>query len=317
MKITVNVETKMWPTREPFVISRGVMSQTESVVVTLTDKAGNRGRGKGCAVDYAGETARTMLAQVEQIRSRLEAGPSRQELSPLLPPGGARCALDGALWDLEAKRADKSAFAMAGIASPARVNTAYTIGIRSRDAYRDAAEAHSNYAVLKIKVNDKDPLTAITAAHKGAPKPAFIVDPNQAWSVSMLKTVAPQLADLGVVLLEQPIRVGDESGLDGYRCPVPIAADELINDAFDLEKAKGRFDVINIKLDKAGGLTESLRMAKIARSIGFELMVGSMLGSSYLWRQHSYLPRAAASSISMARCCSAPTGPTVSRMRTA
>jgi L-alanine-DL-glutamate epimerase-like enolase superfamily enzyme len=266
--------------REPFAISRGVMTETESVVVTVTDEAGNRGWGEGCSVDYAGETASTMLTQVEQIRSRVEAGLSRHELSTLLPPGGARCALDCALWDLKAKRSDESVFALAGIVSPARVNTAYTIGIRSIDAYRAAAEAHANYAVLKIKVNDEDPVAAIRAARKGAPKPSFIVDPNQAWSVSMLKTEAPQLADLGVVLLEQPIKVGDEPGLDGYRCPVLICADELINDARDLDKAKGRFDVINIKLDKAGGLTEGLRMAEIARSSGFELMVGCMIGSS-------------------------------------
>jgi L-alanine-DL-glutamate epimerase-like enolase superfamily enzyme len=280
MRFTLNVETKIWPMREPFAISRGVMRETESVVVTLTDEAGNRGWGEGCGVDYAGETANTMLAQLEKIRPRVESGLSRGELSTLLAPGGARCALDCALWDLEAKGSDQSVFAIAGIASPARVNTAYTIGIRSNGARRVAAEAHASYAVLKIKVDDNDPVAAITAVRKGAPKPAFIVDPNQAWSVSMLKTVAPQLANLGVVLLEQPIKVGDEPGLDGYRCPVSIAADELINDARDLEKAKGRFDVINIKLDKAGGLTEGLRMAEIARSNGFELMVGCMIGSS-------------------------------------
>ena len=134
--------------------------------------------------------------------------------------------------------------------------------------------------MLKIKVDDTQPVAAIEAVRRGAPHPLLIVDANQAWTVEALKSHAQRLAQLGVVLLEQPIRVGAEGGLDGYRCPILIAADELINDVTDLDKAKGRFDVINIKLDKTGGLTEALRLADAARAAGFDLMVGCMAGSS-------------------------------------
>ena len=278
--MTLTIEARRWPMREPFAISRGVITEAESLIVTLTDPASGRGRGEGYGVTYGGETLDSMAAQIEQVRADVETGATREELLTLLPPGGARCAIDAALWDLEAKRAGRSAFALAGIPTPSPVNTAYTIGIRSIDAYQTAAAARSRFRFLKIKVDDRDPFGAVAAARRGAPDAAFIVDPNQAWSVEALKALAPRLADLGVVLLEQPIKVGDEAGLDGYRCPIRLCADELIQDIADLARAKGRFDVINIKLDKSGGLTQSLRLAEAARTAGYGLMVGCMGGSS-------------------------------------
>jgi L-alanine-DL-glutamate epimerase-like enolase superfamily enzyme len=278
--LELSVQTQTWPMREPFAISREVITETSSILVTLTDADGRRGRGEACGVTYAGETPGTMAAQIEAHRAAIEAGPTREALLDLLPHGGARFAVDSALWDLEAKRTGRSAFAQAGVAAPHAVTTAYTIGIRSLAAYQAAAEAHAGYSLLKIKVDDADPLEAVAAVRRGAPQAALIVDPNQAWSVARLKALAPALAGLGVVLLEQPIKVGDEAGLDGYRCPIKLCADELINDADDLAKAVGRFDVVNIKLDKAGGLTAALRLAEQARAAGFELMVGCMAGSS-------------------------------------
>jgi len=280
VKLGLTIETRFWPLREPFSISRGTNTETPCVIVTLIDHAGRRGRGEGCGVPYAGETPKTMSIEIEQVRSAIEAGATREALLDLLPAGGARCAVDAALWDLSAKRAGQSVFALAGIAAPMAVNTAYTIGIRSIEAYEAAAAARSGHALLKIKVDAGDPIAAIAAARHGAPNSAFIVDPNQAWTVQTLKRLAPQLSALGVVLLEQPIKVGDEAALDGYRCPVPLCADELINHTGDLDKAKGRFDVINIKLDKTGGLTEALDLAKAAKAAGFQLMVGCMAGSS-------------------------------------
>ncbi len=277
---SLQIETRCWPLSEPFAISRGVQSGVDCIIVTLIDPQGRRGRGEGCGVPYAGETPQTMIPQIEAVRSAIEAGISREALLDILPPGGARCALDAALWDLEAKASGRSVFERAGVGAPKPLKTAYSIGIRAIPAYRGAAEAHAGFAVLKIKVDASDPVGAVAAARRGAPNAAFIVDPNQAWSVEALKAFAPQMADLGVVLLEQPIRVGDEAGLEGYRCPVKLCADELINDASDLAKAKGRFDVINIKLDKAGGLTSGLRLAQAARQEGFDLMVGCMAGSS-------------------------------------
>ena len=279
MSLKLSVERRTWPFHEPFAISRGVSTAMHTIVVTLTDEDGLRGRGEGCGVNYAGETPQSMIEQISGARAEVEAGATRQQLLELMPPGGARCAIDAAMWDLEAKRAGMSAFTRAGLV-PKPVSTAYTIGIRSIEAYEAAAAARANYQVLKIKVDQGDPIAAIAAARRGAPSSAFIVDPNQAWSVSTLKALAPKLADLGVVLLEQPIEVGEERELDGYDCPVRLCADELIQDTNDLDKAKGRFDVINIKLDKAGGLTEGLRLADAAVSAGFELMVGCMGGSS-------------------------------------
>lgn len=278
--IQMEVTPVRWRMAEPFAISRETKTENEGLLVTLIDGAGRPGRGEAYGVTYAGETLAAMAAQLEAVRPAIEAGADRQALLDLLDAGGARCALDAALWDLEAKRTGRSAFDLAGVAAPRAVDSAYTIGIRSVEAYEIAARRRSGFKLLKLKVDAADPLAGIAAARRGAPDAAFIVDPNQAWSVETLKALAPRLVALGVVLLEQPIPVGDESGLDGYDCPIRLCADELINEAADLPKARGRFDVINIKLDKAGGLTAALQLAQTARADGFGLMVGCMGGSS-------------------------------------
>jgi len=278
--LTFDVDTVRWPLREPFATSRGVLTHIAAIVVTLVDQDGRCGRGEACGVTYAGETPETMTAQIDAVRSVIERGVDRHALLDILPAGGARCAIDAALWDLEAKRTGRSAFLAVGVPSPRPLITAYTIGIRATDDYETAAAARATHALLKIKVNDRDPIGAVAAARRGAPRAAFIVDPNQSWSLEALKEFAPRMAELGVVLLEQPIKVGSEESLDGYACPVRLCADELINGTADLAKAKGRFEVINIKLDKAGGLTAALHLADAARAGGFDLMVGCMAGSS-------------------------------------
>jgi L-Ala-D/L-Glu epimerase len=160
------------------------------------------------------------------------------------------------------------------------VATAFTIGIRPPEAVRAAALRRRDFQCLKLKVDARDPLAAVAAARDAAPDAALIVDPNQAWSVEDLKVLAPRLADLQVSLLEQPIAVGMEEGLDGWTSPIPLCADELVNARADLPKARGRFQVVNIKLDKTGGLTEALALAKAAGQQGFAIMVGCMGGSS-------------------------------------
>jgi len=277
---TLHTEMRSWPLREPFAISRGVQTEVAAIVVTLVDRDGRCGRGEACGVNYAGETPETMTAQIEAVRPLIERGLDRQTLLDVLPAGGARCAVDAALWDLEAKVSGRSAFHTAGIAAPRPLISAYTIGIRSAQDYEAAAAARANYALLKIKVDARDPIAAVAAARRGAPYAAFIVDPNQSWTLDALKEFAPKMAELGVVLLEQPIKVGCEEGLDDYRCPVRLCADELINGRSDLAKAKGRFDAVNIKLDKTGGLTAALQLAAAASAAGFDLMVGCMAGSS-------------------------------------
>ena len=277
--LRIDIWDKSWPMKEPFAIARGVQLDQPTLQISLTDETGVTGRGEACGVPYAGETPQTMAAQIREMMSQLAAGPSRSELGRLLPPGGARHAIDAALWDLEAKQSRRSAFALAGLI-PAPVTSARTIGIRDLDAYTQTALALRDYAVLKVKVDADDPLAAIQAVKAAAPRARLIVDPNQSWSVDMLKRLAPEIASLDVALIEQPIPVGDEAELDGWRSTVPLCADELIDDVDDLDTAFGRFQVINIKLDKSGGLTAALTLADAAQQRGFRLMVGCMAGSS-------------------------------------
>lgn len=272
---------RRWPLKEPFTISRGTDYEVATLQVRLTDRSGHVGRAETIGVPYAGETPASIAAELEAVRGAIEQGLTREALLELLPHGGARMGIDCALWDLEAKRDGVSPFARAGVAA-APLDIDQTIGIKSLAGYEETARALARHKVIKIKVGstEVDDLEAIAAVRRGAPDARFIVDPNQAWTTDQVRDWAPRLADLGVALLEQPIPVGAEAGLEGYAGPVPIAADELIEDEHDLEKAVGRFQFINIKLDKAGGLTAALRLADAAERLGFGLMVGCMNGSS-------------------------------------
>lgn len=279
MRLRLDVWSRFWPYREPLILSRGVAAGEDSIQVRLTDESGRRGRGEAIGVTYAGETPTTMAAQLEAVRPQIEAGPSRDELLTLLPSGGARLAVDSALWDLEAKRGGLDPFAAAGI-SPRPITSMCTIGVRAAEECEAAARQLSGYPVIKLKVDGGEPLAAIVAVRRGAAQAGIVVDPNQAWSVDQLKALAPALPSLGVILLEQPIPAGHEPGLDGWSSPVPLCADELIDDVADLGRAEGRFGVINVKLDKAGGLTAALRLADAVEARGMGLMVGCMMGSS-------------------------------------
>ena len=268
-----------WPMTEPFTISRGTMTDAEGILITL-DADGTRGRGEAYGIIYGDDTPASMLAQIEALRPAIERGIERIELLELLPYGGARCALDCALWDLEAKRSGVPAWRTAGLSAPLPLETAYTIGMRPDADVRLAAAAHADFGLLKIKVGSNDPIATIAAARAGAPNARFIVDPNQSWSIDHITGLMPQLLALGVALLEQPLPVGGDAALEGFSSPVPICADELIHDRADLPKARGRYSHINIKLDKSGGLTEALALARDAKAEGFGLMVGCMAGSS-------------------------------------
>jgi L-Ala-D/L-Glu epimerase len=274
--LSMDVTEHSWPLIEPFTIARDTWTEQGVIHVTLTDIDGYKGRGEGCGVDYHGETPASMRAQLEAVRSHIESGITRQEAIAALPPGGARFALDSALWDLESRRSGKAFIDPSAFP----ITTAYTIGIRSLEEFKIAAQARANYPLLKLKVKSGDPFPMIDAARAGAPNAKFIVDPNQAWSVEELKAYAPRLAERNVVLLEQPIAVGAEDQLDGWTSPIKLAADELIDTAADLDRAIDRFHVINIKLDKTGGLTTALELADKATEMGFDLMIGCMTGSS-------------------------------------
>lgn len=279
MTLTLECWPYHWPLHEPLMIARGAILDQQTIQVRLTDASGAVGRGEGCGIVYQGETPASMIAEIEAHRPAIEAGITRTALLDLLPKGGARMALDAALWDLEAKRDGIDPYRAAGV-SPQPIASAFTIGIRDLAGYEEAARARSGFALLKVKVAGDDPIAAVRAVRRGAPGARLIVDANQAWSVDALKTFAPAMAELGVALLEQPIPVGAEEELHGWTSPVPLCADELVDGVADLDRAAGRFQVVNIKLDKAGGLTAALALADEVEARGMALMVGCMLGSS-------------------------------------
>lgn len=279
MKHGLSIQTRVWPLHEPFVIARGSQTTCEVIVVQLAEGE-HIGRGEAVGVDYHGETIDSMRAQIEGVRQVIERGTDRGELLGILPAGGARNALDAALWDLEAKRTGKSVWELAAIARPRTVSTCVTIGIRSLAEYEARARALARYEWIKIKVSDERPLDAVAAVRRAAPAARLVVDANQSWSVDMLQRLAPALAELHVDLLEQPVREHDDRLLANLALPVPICADEPANTAEDLPRLIGRYDFVNIKLDKSGGLTAALDFAYAARAAGLRLMVGCMVGGS-------------------------------------
>lgn len=279
MTRTLQTSLRSWPLKEPFAISRGVQT-TSDVVVAEISQDGKTGMGEAVGVDYAGETPTGLRAQIESVRSAIEDGADRQQLLKLLPAGGARNALDGALWDLEAKLTGTRAWQRAGVPSGGPITSAFTIGIRALDAYESKARELRAYRWIKIKVDAEDPLACVAAVRRGAPDAQLVVDPNQAWSVPQLREFAPRLAELGVYLLEQPVAVDADDALIDFDSPVPICADEAVNTIEDLAHLRGRYDFINIKLDKTGGLTTALELAQAATAQGFRLMVGCMVGGS-------------------------------------
>ncbi|MGH8251036.1 MAG: N-acetyl-D-Glu racemase DgcA [Steroidobacteraceae bacterium] len=278
MMLTGRIDT--WPLLSPFRISRGTISSVQVIVVEIEDRNGIRGRGEAAGVDYEGETPQSMLAQVESVRPRIESGIDRQSLFHLLPAGGARNALDCALWDLETKRSGIPAWQAAGLATIEPVPTAYTIGIGPLDEVAAKAEAVRDHRLLKLKADADRHVQIVETVRRICPASQLIVDANQAWTIELLEELAPRLADHGTVLIEQPLPRDADNALRDYRSPVPIAADESCTDRGSLWRLEGKYQFINIKLDKCGGLTEGLALAFEARTRGFGLMVGCMLGSS-------------------------------------
>lgn len=279
MKIRLTVSKKSWPLREPFVIFRHSYTTSDVVIVEL-ESSGCLGRGEAAGVDYHGETPPGMEAQIENVRREIEAGATRTDLLKLLPAGGARNALDAALWDLEAKRTGTPVWQLAGVGSARAIASAMTIGIRPIDEYEKRARALANYQWLKIKVSADRPLEAVAAVRRGAPGARLIVDANQAWDVSTLYALSPALAQLRVDLLEQPVPVDGDEDLVAGRCPIPVCADEAIDTLADLPRLRNRYEFVNIKLDKTGGLTAALELAHAARAAGLRLMVGCMVAGS-------------------------------------
>jgi L-Ala-D/L-Glu epimerase len=267
---------------EPFVIAR--KTYTEAVVVEVEIEAdGAVGRGEAAGVDYRGDTSEQVLRQLRELAENLHRGErlDRAGLLTRLPPGGARNAVDCALWDLEAKRSGVPTAARAGLAPLRSVETFVTLGMDTPAAMgAKAARWAKRYAALKVKLGDADDMARLEAIRAAAPHARLIADANQGWTLAQLNDRAPRMAALGVELLEQPLPVGHDDALFDYRGAVPLCADESLDDRADLDRIVGRYAFCNIKLDKAGGLTEALALAEAARERGLRLMVGCMEGTS-------------------------------------
>ena len=263
----------------PFRIARGVKTAADVVTVTIRD---GDAAGRGEAVPYPryGESPQSALAAIEDVRGRIERRMGREELLDALPAGAARNAIDCALWDLEAKSSGRSVAATIGGAEPRLVATALTIGIDSPEAMAGAAAKIAAAPVLKVKVDAREPEAQIRAVRAAAPRATLIVDPNESWDRSLLEAMQPLLVEARVALLEQPVPAGADEWLEGFAPAVPICADESVHVAADLPAVARRYQAVNVKLDKAGGLTAALLLARAARERGLGLMTGCMVCSS-------------------------------------
>ncbi len=271
----ITASADVFALRTPFTISRG--SKTEARVVACTVARGSvQGRGEGVPYPRYGETVEAAMAAIRA----LPEGVDRAALQGLMPPGAARNAVDCALWDLEAKAAGVPVWRLAGLEAPKPVEVAFTISLDTPERMRAAAAAQAHRAVLKVKLGTPDDMPRLEAVRQGAPKVRLIVDANEGWTPEVYADLAPHLIRLGVEMVEQPLPQGADDMLSEMARPLPVCADESAHDAASLPGLVGRYDVVNLKLDKTGGLTEALRARDEARRLGFRVMVGCMISTS-------------------------------------
>ena len=271
IKVTRNV----FRLAQVFTISRGSRTEAQVLTVHVSDGAA---QGWGECVPYAryGETLDSVTDEIEGLPETFD----RADLAQLLPAGAARNAVDCALWDLEAKRAGQRVWSLAGLATPGPHITAYTLSLDSPEAMQAQAALNAHRPLLKIKLGTPDDMPRLEAVRAGAPDARIIVDANEGWSVDIYADLAPHLVRLGVDLVEQPLPAGDDDALIGLDRPVPVCADESCHDRASLPALQGKYDMVNIKLDKTGGLTEALALRSAAIAQGYGIMVGCMVGSS-------------------------------------
>lgn len=278
--LTLGVAIENFPLREPFSITGSTMLDTDLIVVAL-GKDGHVGRGEASGVDYHGEDAPGMVKQIEAARASIEAGLDRDSLQQLLPLGGARNAVDCALWDLEAKLTGRAAWQIAGLEEPKPLLTTFTVGANASEKMAADARAYVQAKAIKMKLTgqaeDAERVRAVRAAR---PDVWLCVDANQGFTPELLEWLMPVLVEAGVQLIEQPFPVGQEAQMEGLNSPIPFAADESVQGLADVARLVGRFSTVNIKLDKCGGLTEALAMARAARRLGLDVMVGNMVATS-------------------------------------
>ncbi len=271
----IEVRTQAFPLARVFTISRGSRTEAKVLSVTITR---NGISGWGECVPYAryGETMESVTRQIEALPIEI----SRQELQDALPPGAARNAVDCALWDIEAKAAGKPVWELAGLRAPGPEITAYTLSLDTPEAMEAQARDNAARPLLKIKLGTPDDMPRLEAVRRGAPDARIIIDANEGWSAEVYAELAPHLIGLGVELVEQPLPAGADDALREIERPLPVCADEACHDRASLPGLKGKYDVVNIKLDKTGGLTEALALRAAAEAEGYGIMVGCMVGTS-------------------------------------
>ncbi|MEO7066847.1 MAG: dipeptide epimerase [Rhodanobacter sp.] len=280
-RLRLRVTPKSWAMQAPFHITGYTFTGFDALIVELTDEQGLTGLGEAQGVYYHQDTSASMQAQMELLRARIEAGITREEVQTLLPAGGARNALDCALWDLDAKRAGKPVWQLAGQREPKPLTTTYTLSAEEPEAMAALAKTYTMARALKLKLTDDERnAERVLAVRAARPDVWLMVDANQGFTRESFARLLPTLVEARVDVIEQPFPIGKEAWLDDMERPIRLAADESVQDRSDLANLVGRVDIINIKLDKCGGLTEALALADEARKLGFELMVGNMGGSS-------------------------------------
>ena len=278
VKMQISAGKETWPLVKPFRISRGSRTEAQVVVVTVTDGQ-HTGRGEGVPIKRYNQSSASVLAEIESIKNAPNL--NRQQLRKLLPPGAARNAVDCALWDLEAKTSGQRVWELANIAIIPQVETTFTISLDSPEMMAAAAAKATHLPILKLKLGgDNADLVRVQVVHEAAPKARLLIDANESWTAGHYRRVVPLLAELGVELIEQPFPAEADRILETLDRPIPVCADESCHTIADLPKLKKSYDVVNIKLDKTGGLTEALLLADGAHQAGFKTLIGCMVCTS-------------------------------------
>lgn len=290
-KIAVSVES--WPIRGSFAISRGAKYEARVVLVEL-ESGGFRGRGE--CVPYAryGESCDSVIEQIESVRQDIQQGIDQAGLQQTLPAGAARNAVDCALWDLQAKMSQVRVWELLQLPAMQPLTTAYTLSLDSPESMYQAALENADRPLLKIKLSGKGDIDRVQRIRKGAPDARLMVDANEGWDQSIYRQMVPELLRLGVEMIEQPLPAAEDKALQSLERPIPVCADESCHDRESLKHIAERYDMVNIKLDKTGGLTEALRLREAAESEGLKVMVGCMLGTSLAMAPATLLAQGAA-----------------------
>jgi L-Ala-D/L-Glu epimerase len=280
--LKLHIEIQNFRLSAPFRISGFVFEEQNVLLVRLEDGR-HRGRGEASGVYYLGDTAQSMSAAVEAVRSAIEQGIDRPALQQLLPPGGARNAVDCALWELDAQRLNCTVWELAGLTAPKPLVTTFTLGADDPEIMAAGARKYAQAKSLKLKLTGdlEEDIARVQAVRAARPEVWMGVDANQGYTIDALDSLVAALEPANIQLLEQPLKRGREADLDGFKSKIPLAADESVLSMKEIPSLVGRFDVVNIKLDKCGGLTEGLAMAREARRLGLRVMVGNMVGTSW------------------------------------